>query len=152
MTSQRASSSSSGRRARTSAHRHPVVLLWLSLLAGARFGLPTPGFAANAHNTVQESALRLAPGQPLVGALSTGETRSYTMTLAADEYVSISVEQRGVDVVVTLVGPDARKRTDANNTKGGQGAEALAIIADMAGDYRLDVRAAEQNAPRGGFE
>jgi CHAT domain-containing protein/tetratricopeptide (TPR) repeat protein len=152
MTSQRASSSSSGQRARTSAYRAAVVLLWLSLLTGSRLGPPTLGFAAGAHHTVQESALRLAAGRPVVGALSTGETHSYTMTLAADEFVSISVEQRGVDVVATLVGPDARKRTDANNAKGGQGVEALTIIADTAGDYRLDVRAAEQNAPRGSFE
>src|SRR5688500_4284283 len=92
MRSQHASNSTSGQRERTSAHRPAVVLLWLSLLTGARLGHATLGFAAGAHNTVQESAPRLAPGQPVVGALSTGETRSYTMTLGADEYVSIRVE------------------------------------------------------------
>ena len=66
--------------------------------------------------------------------------------------MAVLVAQRGIDVAVTLIGPDEVKRTDANNAKGTQGVETLTIIADAPGDYRLEVRASERNAPAGRYE
>src|SRR5262245_53656554 len=106
----------------------------LSLRLGARMQIPT-----------------LEPGPSLERDLGTGETHSYKVPLAADEYLNVRVDQRGIDITATLVGPDDVKRTDANTAKGTQGAETLTIIADTSGDYRLDVRAAERNTPSGRY-
>jgi len=95
--------------------------------------------------------LTLEPGPPVARELATGETHSYRIPLAADQYLSVLVEQRGIDITATLIGPDNVKRTDANNARGTQGVETLTIIADAPGDYRLEVRPAERNAPSGRY-
>jgi CHAT domain-containing protein/tetratricopeptide (TPR) repeat protein len=102
--------------------------------------------AARAQDRALES------GAPVADELATGDTHSYRIPLLADQYVSLRIEQRGVDVAATLIGPDAIKRTDANFVKGTRGAESISIIADVTGDYRLEVRAAEKNTPRGAYE
>lgn len=98
----------------------------------------------------QDGTLEL--GRSQARELSAGETHSYKIPLAADQYLRLRVEQLGIDVATTLVGPDDVIRTDANSAKGTSGSETLTIIADSSGEYRLDVRAAENNAPAGRYE
>src|SRR5689334_22964496 len=84
---------------------------------------------------VQDRTLELGRSQS--GELSAGETHSYTIPVVANQYLSLRVEQLGIDVVATLVGPDNVTRTDANSAKGTRGSETLTIIADTSGEYRL---------------
>ena len=112
--------------------------------------LPTVASSPRLDARAQDRALE--PGPSVARELGTGESHTYSIPLTADQYLSLLVEQHGIDVTATLSGPDGVKRTDANNAKGMQGVEALTIIADAPGDYRLDVRAAERNAPSGRYE
>src|SRR2546427_10305890 len=59
-------------------------------------------------------ARQLTPDVPLTGELTAGVSYLYRLTLAAGQYLRIEVEQRGVDVVVALSGPDGRKVTESN--------------------------------------
>lgn len=122
-------------------HRGVFLVLCASLPA-----VSSPWIHAGAQD------LTLEPGPSVARELATGETHRYRIPLAADQYLSVLVEQRGIDITATLIGPDDVKRTDANNAKGTQGVETLTIIADAPGDYRLEVRAAEKNTPTGRYE
>ena len=90
-----------------------IVICALLPLAGS---LP-----AGAHS----QNLRLEPAQPVARDLAVGETHSLAIALAADEWLSLRIEQRGVDVTATLVGPDDLTRTSADDAKGRQGVETV---------------------------
>jgi CHAT domain-containing protein/Tfp pilus assembly protein PilF len=106
------------------------------------------------HSTRQESAevRRLEAGRPFERELKGGETHSYRLWLAADQYLCVTIEQRGVDVTVALFGPDGKKLAEANSAKGAQGQETLTFITDGSGDYRLEVRPADKSAAIGRYE
>ena len=48
-------------------------------------------------------------GKPIERSIDAGETQSYTVTLTAGQYAYIVVDQRGVDVVVSISAPDGTK-------------------------------------------
>src|SRR5689334_25438956 len=54
----------------------------------------------------QPQALALASGAPIERHLDRAGSDRYQVTLAAGEAVNVEIEQRGLDVVVQVVGPD----------------------------------------------
>ncbi len=96
-------------------------------------------------------------GQPLtsstrlVRTLSGGETHAYEIALTTGQCLYVVVDQRGVDVGVT-VSHSGRTLGVADNPNGAFGPESVAIIADEPGDYRLDVTASNATAPPGSYE
>src|SRR5262249_33169034 len=49
------------------------------------------------------------------------------------------VEQKGVDVVVVLLGPDGKKLDEADSQNVRQGTETLSFIATISGSYKVEV-------------
>ena len=90
--------------------------------------------------------------RPVARDLKGGESHSYRVALNADQLMSAVVEQRGVDVTMTLVAPDGVKQADVNDARGTSGIETLTVIAAAAGDYQLEVRTADKNADGGQYE
>ena len=91
----------------------------------------------------------LEPSKPIERELALGTDHSYRITLVASQYLHVVVDQRDVDVVVTLLGPDGKQLSETNNLK--RGTEAISLIASISGDYRLVVRSAESVAPLGRY-
>src|SRR5262245_47774555 len=54
----------------------------------------------------------LEPGKPIERGLSGGQSHSYLITMTAGQYLEVSVDQRGIDVLVTLFAPDREKRSE----------------------------------------
>ena len=48
-------------------------------------------------------------GKPIERELAGGQSHAYQIALAAGQYLHVVAEQRGIDVVVTLFGPDGKK-------------------------------------------
>ena len=84
--------------------------------------------------------------------LKGGESHSYRITLASGQFMRAVVEQRGINVVFTLSGPDGNRLSEVNNSAIAQGTESLFHVAESAGDYRLEVRAWEKDAAPGRYE
>jgi CHAT domain-containing protein/Tfp pilus assembly protein PilF len=97
-------------------------------------------------------ARRLEASKPIERALKSGESHSYWVALVADQYLRVTIEQRGLDVTVTLFGLDGKELAEENRAKGVRGTETVTFIARAAGDYRLEVRAAEKNVEAGLYE
>lgn len=74
------------------------------------------------------------------GFLDPSTSRSYSIDLARDEYVYLEVEQRGVDVVVTLFDPAGQRLIVADYLQGSGGAEWLAAVTRNSGRHRLEIR------------
>ncbi|RMH23622.1 MAG: CHAT domain-containing protein, partial [Acidobacteria bacterium] len=65
----------------------------------------------------------------------------YHLTLAAGDFLHLTVEQLGVDVVARLEDGAGRAVLEADSPSGARGVERLQILAGAAGPYRLRVRA-----------
>src|SRR5262249_27050494 len=133
----------------------PFLLISLSLgvLIAAGWTHGSSGGASSAILRAQDQAPRLLePGQPIEQQLAGGQAHSYLLRLAAGQYLRVVVEQKGIDVVVTLFGPDGQKLVDVDSPNGAQGPEPLSLVTEVAGNYRLEVRSLEVAAPAGRYE
>jgi tetratricopeptide (TPR) repeat protein len=91
-------------------------------------------------------------GKPVERELSGGQSHSYRVLLAAGQYLHVVVDQRGIDVVVGLYGPDAKKLTEVDSPNGTQGPERVSWITETKGVYRLEVRSLQKEALMGKYE
>jgi CHAT domain-containing protein/Tfp pilus assembly protein PilF len=98
-----------------------------------------------------QHARRLEQGNPVERELTGGQSHSYQITLAADQYVKLIVDQRGIDLVVKLFGPDGKPITEFDSERRVQGEETVQWVAEEAGVYRLDVPAKYKNAAAGRY-
>jgi tetratricopeptide (TPR) repeat protein len=98
------------------------------------------------------------PGVPIERELAGGETHTYHITLAAGQYLRVVVDQRGIDVIVKIFGPDGQPlaEMDMLNSRGleidPQGPEPVSVVADASGTYRVEVHALEKGATPGRYE
>lgn len=93
----------------------------------------------------------LEKSKPVEREIAGGETHSYSFTLAPGQYAIVSVHQRGIDVVITVLGPDGEKLTEANINGAGL-SEEVSLMGDTSAGCRLEVRAWDKNAGKGRYE
>lgn len=128
--------------------RHALPCLFgLLFLVGLVHGTKTHALS----QTVQKS-LSLEVGKPIERQLSGGESHSYQLTVTKGQYAKVIVDQRGIDVVVSLFGPDGKLITAVDNPNGSQGAETVHITAEATGIYRLEVTSFEKRTRPGLYE
>ena len=115
--------------------------------------LPLARAHADSEGSVQgKVAVRpLEPGTSIEGELKGGNSHSYQITLAADQYLSVVVEQRGINLVVAVLGPDSKELLEADTAKSKQGSELLTVIAEVSGNYRIEVSPVEKDAETGRY-
>ena len=100
-----------------------------------------------------ESNVRwLEQGKPIERELSGGESHSYQLNVTNGQYARVIVEQKGIDVVVSVFGPDGKLITAVDNPNGSQGAETVHITAEASGIYRLEVSSFEKLARPGLYQ
>jgi tetratricopeptide (TPR) repeat protein len=123
---------------------HP--LLCSSLLMLGSLAMCPPLYAQAQEQT------RLEPGLPLTREIKGGETHSYQVTLVEGQFLRAVLEQRGVNVWITLLAPDGRKLAALDAPHGANGPEPISLIAETTGAYRLEVRPMQENAPLGRYD
>lgn len=112
--------------------RFPCVLALLVLAAAPLHG---------------QEPIALTRGLTVEGELSRGDTIRYTAALGARRFVYGEADQRTVDVVVTVFGPDGR-RLGAFDSPGARGPEPFLIRTTDAGTYRIEITGFQQAAGR----
>jgi CHAT domain-containing protein len=106
-------------------------------------GLGLLGFGAvlcarSAPFGVEPERAVLRPGVP--HELREGEEHEYRLELAPGEVVDATVEQRGIDVSLSLADPGGEVLLSLDSPTGTKGAERLVAIAQTGGAYDLRVR------------
>src|SRR5262245_56446015 len=120
-----------------------VAVAWLLLLSGA----------VNIGESQQENAYALTLGQPVAREMRGGEQHTYQVTLSAGQYARIVVEQKGIDVVLALLGSDGKPQLEVdNNLSGTRGMEVVSLVAEVSGTYLFNVRSLEKGASAGRYE
>lgn len=80
------------------------------------------------------------------GELSTGEPASYKYLLNSDEYLHFTVEQKGIDLSLTLLDTHGKVLVRSNNNRYLYGPERLSWIAEQKGTYILRLEAGPEHA------
>ena len=101
---------------------------------------------AGAQPSVQPT-VSLELGKPIERPIAAGETQSYTLTLSSDQYAHVVVDQRAVDLVVVVYGPDGAKIVQVDSPNYNYGVEPVFIVAGTAGEYRLELQSQSPKVP-----
>lgn len=128
--------------------RHCLMLLALTLVAGS----------AAAQNIELErctasagSPRLLGTNERLTSAMKANELHLYQVTLAANQYVHVVVEQKGIDVVVSVSDPGGNVLFSRDSPNGKVGPEQISVKAQSAGAYQVGV-CTGQTEPAGTYE
>ncbi|HEY2295602.1 MAG TPA: hypothetical protein VGM86_33270, partial [Thermoanaerobaculia bacterium] len=116
---------------------HPVAGLALCALLACHGRPDHPPLAPRA---AAPALVRLRAGTVFAPAIARGETKTYLLDLAAGTFADLVVDQRGIDVAVTVKGPDGRLLASSDSSFGAWGGEPVPVIAERSGQYRLEVQ------------
>ncbi len=83
----------------------------------------------------------LEAGREVHRDLAAGESHAYVVELERGDFLAVSVQQQGMDVIVTASGPDSQKIQDFDSPTGARGLESIALLARASGPHLLEVRA-----------
>jgi CHAT domain-containing protein/tetratricopeptide (TPR) repeat protein len=128
-----------------------------ALFAGALMlaaGLPLACRAAERTVATEAPTARRLPlvaGTMVEFDLAGGRTHAYAFDLAEGQYAELTVDQRGIDVAVSVAGPDGRRLAAIDSPNGAQGPEPLPVIAQAAGKHRLEIRSLDARAAAGRY-
>src|SRR5215217_3052705 len=84
--------------------------------------------------------------------LKGGETHSYRISLVAGQFLYALVEQKDVDVITAVFGPNGKQLSESNSLNDRWGTEPVILVASVAGEYRVDVRSPNDKAPAGRYQ
>lgn len=109
--------------------------------------------AALAGQTVARNpAVTLERDTPFEREIVAGEVHVYSVDLESGHFLHVVVDQRGVDVTVTVTGPDEAVITEVDSPNGTEGPEPVRFAARVSGTYRLAVRPLSPDAQAGRYQ
>jgi CHAT domain-containing protein len=118
------------RRSRGSRRAALTALLSLGALAAGGLRAPTPPAPAP-----------LSPGAALERAFAPGETQVFAADLAAGRTYLLTVEQRGIHLLVDVRGPDGASLAAVDSPLDRWGSELVLVNPAASGSHRIEVRA-----------
>jgi CHAT domain-containing protein len=95
---------------------------------------------------------QLEQGKPIERELAGGEVHAYSVQMTEGQFLSVIVDQRGIDVAVTLLGPDGKQIEAIDSPTGTTGPEPVSVLAKASGLYRIEVRSPDKQAHAGRYE
>jgi tetratricopeptide (TPR) repeat protein len=135
-----------------------VIILFAWIGSPAVAWPPTGSLTTQAGDVVSLAAQgvdeerSLEPGKPVERELSGGQSHFYKIAMTSGQYLRITVNQQGIDLLVALFTPDGKKISEADSDPSTVGAETISAIAEAAGAYRIEARSAERTAKTGRYE
>ncbi|MEW6731711.1 MAG: CHAT domain-containing protein [Acidobacteriota bacterium] len=97
-------------------------------------------------------AEKLLPGTPIERDITGGQVHNYRIALETGIGIKIKVEQRGVDIVLALSGPDGKEIRQENGWKEAYGTEFILWTTQASGTYQLQINTAEKETTAGHYE
>src|SRR4030095_12492383 len=80
-----------------------------------------------------------------------GEVHTYNLPLTVDQFVHFDVDQRGIDLAVWTFDPTGKKISEVDAFRVGE-KEAIALLAEMSGTYRIEMHTTFPKVPTGRYE
>jgi CHAT domain-containing protein/Tfp pilus assembly protein PilF len=98
------------------------------------------------------TSTRLEPGKPVERELAGAAGHYYEIDLTAGQFLHAIVDQRGIDLIVKVFGPDGKQIVRINTPERRQGPEPVFIVAEVSGSHRLEVLPFAKTAAPGRYE
>jgi tetratricopeptide (TPR) repeat protein len=89
----------------------------------------------------QTPSTKLELGKPLGRQIKGGETNWFEFEVKAGFYARIEVEQKNIEVIVSLLAPEGKQVIEMRGDHGSMWRESLSCIADKNGFYRVEIKA-----------
>src|SRR5215475_9162637 len=136
---------------RPAALRVMGVCICLLPLMPAPVSPQTPVGAAPLFLPQQSEDIRILTAEaPVERELSAGQTHSYRIALSAGDYLRIVITSRGIELKPELFAPDSPKAVGIHHSA--SGSRTVSLIAEGAGNYRLNIRPNKDEAEIGRYE
>ncbi|MGH9937603.1 MAG: hypothetical protein ACREAM_15245, partial [Blastocatellia bacterium] len=113
------------------------LVLSLYALSGVEAAVTAAPTTSAIH--LAQDAFPLEPDKPIEREIAVGESHTYRFTLGAGQHLRAEIEQRGIDVAVTLFDPSGERVLYFSDWE--KGAESAHWIAETAGAYQLKIQA-----------
>ncbi|MET0626222.1 MAG: CHAT domain-containing protein [Pyrinomonadaceae bacterium] len=93
---------------------------------------------------------RLTPGRKVERSIARGEEQLFAVGLDSGQFARVVVEQRGVDLIVSVHGPGGES-FEVDSQNGTHGPEFVSLIAPAPGDYVFKVKKNQKEAEDGTY-
>ena len=97
------------------------------------------GLASAQEQTFRPQGTPLQTGTPIEREMAVGQIHTFLVTAPEDNFVQIAIEQRGIDVVVSVFSPAGKKLGEYDSPTGTEGSENVSFTAIEKGTYRIQV-------------
>lgn len=105
--------------------------------------------ASSGNQQSQSSEVRLLePALPVEREIKGGESHRYQIALASNQFLRVRVEQKGINLALSLLSPDGNKLAEADAPLLSYGVEAIVFVAESPGTYKIEVRVPRPTAPK----
>jgi CHAT domain-containing protein len=129
--------------------RHTTALFLAALLLLAPF---RQTYSKTLQTPQERKVPTLEVGKIVERELSGNQPHTYSLPLLAGQYMRAVVYQKDLQVTTTLAGADGKKIVADESPNVPFGIETVSLIAEIAGTYRIEVRARKQDAESGRYE
>ena len=93
----------------------------------------------------------MSRGRSVEREISSGQTHTYRISLAAGQFLRATIEPKGFDASLTWIAPDGKQILEVNLNTTGRLAESLSSEASSGGEHRLEIRAAGSGRDAGSY-
>jgi tetratricopeptide (TPR) repeat protein len=133
--------------------RHPVrQYRFRRIILSSLFGLLASLFLSGTQTALgQQDLTVLEKGKPIEREIS-GDGHSYQLQINSGQYLHISIEQQGIDLVASVFNPSGDQVIEASTLNRQQGNKQIYLVAETSGNYRLDLRPAEKDLKPGRYQ
>lgn len=98
----------------------------------------------------QEKPIPLEPGKAVEQEIARGQQQTFSVSLAAGQFLRVIIQQQSVDVTLAIAGADGKAIAEVSFTSVG-GQESLSHEAAATGEYRLLVKANPVGSAKGSY-
>ena len=94
----------------------------------------------------------LSPGTAIDRELAGGQCDIFQIEVKVGEFLHVVAEQKGIDVVLTLLDPQGGVIVAADSANGAWGPESASLIAQTSGTYQVQIKSSEGDAAAGRYQ
>jgi len=102
-------------------------------------------------NIHAQKSVKLDLNTSLEKTLNPGESHNYTLKLKGNQFVMLTFNQDGVDIIITAYGPDDESLGVFDSPNGRSGQEIVTLVSEKQGTYKFEVKPFDENEPSGNY-
>lgn len=124
-----------------------VLMVWLLATS-----INVPLAQGSSQTSSPSTTTDLTQGSVVKVGFNSGEKKVFHLRLQANQYLNLTADQQGIDVVIRLKSPDDKVLIEVDSPNGTKGPEELWFVSDTAGNYQIEVESPDPNVAPGQVE